>query len=202
MTGADGRLSALWLDTLQRLADRTAHEIRNALNGAAVNLEVVRSRMARGGQGEAVTPYAASAAAELERVTAQTAALVALARSPGARADVASLLSRFTALLASKDARATLALELPSEPGSPPETPAADAARLAIGAALLGAMEREGSVSCRLGTDGVATVYIECEAGGPLSLADEVETAVEAEGITLLPTRNGIAISFPPVRTG
>jgi hypothetical protein len=51
MTGDDEHLSALWLATLQRVTDRVAHEIRNALNGVAVNVEVVRTRAARGGKG-------------------------------------------------------------------------------------------------------------------------------------------------------
>ena len=40
-------VDALWLDTLQRICTRVAHELKGALNGVSVNLEVVRSRSER-----------------------------------------------------------------------------------------------------------------------------------------------------------
>lgn len=201
MTTDTGHISELWLTMLQRLADRTAHEIRNALNGVAVNLEVVRSRSERGADVEALTPFAASAAAELERVTAQTEALVSLARPSSSRLDVGLLLGRMRALLGSAGDSPPLALELPPASGRA-ETTAGDAARAVLAAALLAAVERGGAVRCRVATNAGATVYIECEAGGPLSLADDVGTAVESAGVTTRPTANGITISFPPAVTG
>jgi hypothetical protein len=201
MTAAEEQLSALWRTTLQGLADRTAHDIRNALNGVAVNLEVVRSRSARGSDGSLVAPFAASAAAELERVTAQADALVGLVRSAGERADVGVLLARFGAFLRGPGDPPRLTVDLPSDSGRA-ETAVSDAARVALGTALLRAIDREGTISCRLRTEPAPTVYIECGAGGPLSLADDVAAAVQSAGITLAPTANGIAISFPPAPTG
>jgi len=40
-------VDVLWLDTLQRICTRAAHELKGALNGVSVNLEVVRSRSER-----------------------------------------------------------------------------------------------------------------------------------------------------------
>jgi len=37
-----GSPGALWADALEALANHVAHDFRNALNGVAVNLEVVR----------------------------------------------------------------------------------------------------------------------------------------------------------------
>ena len=71
------------------MADRAAHEIRNPLNGLAVNLEVVRSRAARAGGGgggagggdlASVGRFAESAAGELERAAELVQALLELAR--------------------------------------------------------------------------------------------------------------------------
>ena len=42
-----GATAALWLAALQRTAVRGSHAMKNALNGVAVNLEVVRSRVQR-----------------------------------------------------------------------------------------------------------------------------------------------------------
>ncbi len=64
-----------------RLAARAAHELKNPLNGLALNLEVVRSRSARAGaDGSSIAPYAAAAASELERTIPLVEALLALAR--------------------------------------------------------------------------------------------------------------------------
>jgi signal transduction histidine kinase len=72
---------SLWLGALGRLAGRAAHELKNPLNGLALNLEVVRSRSARAGtQGSALAPYAAAAANELERAIPLVEALLVLAR--------------------------------------------------------------------------------------------------------------------------
>jgi len=72
---------SLWLGALGRLAGRAAHELKNPLNGLALNLEVVRSRSARTGtQGSALAPYAAAAANELERAIPLVEALLVLAR--------------------------------------------------------------------------------------------------------------------------
>jgi signal transduction histidine kinase len=76
-----GAAPSLWLGALGRLAGRAAHELKNPLNGLALNLEVVRSRSARAGtQGAALAPYAAAAASELERAIPLVEALLALAR--------------------------------------------------------------------------------------------------------------------------
>ncbi|HMA02743.1 MAG TPA: histidine kinase dimerization/phospho-acceptor domain-containing protein [Gemmatimonadaceae bacterium] len=76
-----GAAPSLWLGALGRLAGRAAHELKNPLNGLALNLEVVRSRSARAGtDGSALAPYAAAAASELERSIPLVEALLALAR--------------------------------------------------------------------------------------------------------------------------
>jgi nitrogen fixation/metabolism regulation signal transduction histidine kinase len=76
-----GAAPSLWLGALGRLAGRAAHELKNPLNGLALNLEVVRSRSARAGtQGSALAAYADAAASELERAIPLVEALLALAR--------------------------------------------------------------------------------------------------------------------------
>jgi signal transduction histidine kinase len=76
-----GVAPSLWLGALGRLAGRAAHELKNPLNGLALNLEVVRSRSVRSGtDGAALAPYAAAAASELERTVPLVEALLALAR--------------------------------------------------------------------------------------------------------------------------
>jgi K+-sensing histidine kinase KdpD len=86
-------MARLWLEQLQTLADRAAHEIRNPLNGLAVNLEVVRSRGARGTGDKAYKGrFAESASGELERVAELVQALLELARPLAAPVDLWSAL--------------------------------------------------------------------------------------------------------------
>src|SRR5690606_11174072 len=85
MLDQDTKAAEHWLPTLQELAGRTSHEIKNALNGVAVNLEVLRSRLERGaGEGDAVAasvaPFARSASEQLDVLAELTEALLALAR--------------------------------------------------------------------------------------------------------------------------
>ena len=190
-------LSALWLAVLQRLTDHTAHDIRNALNGVAVNLEVVRSRSARGAEGAAIAPFAIAAAAQLDILTGQADALVGLLRPPSGSTDVPGLLGRLVSL-ARGAGKGTIELDVPMNSGGATTGADAMAIRLALAAALLAALKREGHVACRLGTEEAATVYIECDAGGPLKLASDISAAVTEAGISLAPVAHGIAISFPP----
>jgi signal transduction histidine kinase len=84
-----GAAPSLWLGALGRLAGRAAHELKNPLNGLALNLEVVRSRSARAGtQGSALAAYADAAASELERAIPLVEALLALARPLSAPVDL------------------------------------------------------------------------------------------------------------------
>lgn len=86
-----GAAPSLWLGALGRLAGRAAHELKNPLNGLALNLEVVRSRTARAGtDGAALAPYAAAAASELERAIPLVEALLVLARPLSVPVDLRS----------------------------------------------------------------------------------------------------------------
>src|SRR5881397_3033593 len=83
---ATSTIDALWLDTLHRVCARAAHELKGALNGVSVNLEVVRSRAARpDAPASAVSPYANSAVDQFDIVIEMSVALLSLgrqARSP------------------------------------------------------------------------------------------------------------------------
>jgi hypothetical protein len=91
----------LWLGALERLVARSAHELRGPLNGIALNLEVVRSRVARSGTETAsLSPFAESAADELKRATELVEALVALARPARTPVDLSEVLEPLTRLYA------------------------------------------------------------------------------------------------------
>lgn len=98
--GASGSsVSRLWPDALEALVGFVAHDLRNALNAVAVNLEVVRSRSARGADASGIAPFASTAASQFEAASAAVEALVAFARPEPAPADVAAILSRLARLV-------------------------------------------------------------------------------------------------------
>ena len=60
---------------------RAGHEIRNALSGAAVNIEVVRSRLSREAPPKDVTAFAERAAAQIGEASSLSDGLLALVAS-------------------------------------------------------------------------------------------------------------------------
>ena len=123
-TGGGSDPCALWLATQQAIGARVAHEIKNSLNGVAVNLEVVRSRLGRaaatatvtagtapspavgdasGGAGKGTpalpTSFAETASEEFERLSREVEALLALVRPVREPADVALVTVQLARLL-------------------------------------------------------------------------------------------------------
>jgi hypothetical protein len=84
VTDDPARAKADALDTVREIVRRAGHEIRNALNGVAVNVEVVRSRVAQreAGSGMGATAEIASfaerAGAQIGEATALTNGLLSL----------------------------------------------------------------------------------------------------------------------------
>src|SRR4030081_541630 len=88
-------VEGLWLATLQRALGRASHDVRDALNGVSVNLEVVRGRAARpDARADAVAPYADAAAHQLDRLTSLIEAVLALGRAERHPVDVGATLRR------------------------------------------------------------------------------------------------------------
>jgi hypothetical protein len=73
--------SADVLDVVREITRRGGHEIRNALNGVAVNAEVVRSRASKVEGGGDLAPYAERAVLQVGTANVLTEGLVALLSS-------------------------------------------------------------------------------------------------------------------------
>jgi hypothetical protein len=69
------------LEIVREITRRAGHEIRNALSGVAVNVEVVKSRAGRGDGAEALAPFADRAALQVGVASALTDGLLALVSS-------------------------------------------------------------------------------------------------------------------------
>jgi signal transduction histidine kinase len=137
----DGEVERQWLAMLQQLTSGVAHELRNALNGVAVNLEVVRSRAGREGlAASALGSFAGSASDQLEQVIAMTDALMALARAGQEPAVIGRTTDQVAALMRPVLAANGGALDLAVEGEGTTRVPAA-AARLFIAATLQAAVK-------------------------------------------------------------
>lgn len=194
----DDQVAALWAATLERLAERAAHEIRNPLNGALLSLAVVRSRAGRSGADmAALVAFSESAALELERATARIEALLALARGVPSRIDLSTLLSQLQELLAGAATRDGGSLHVEREVGGALEA-AGDGAvvRLLMAAAMDGAVTGYDAVTCTLSErSGSALLTVR---GGPSdALPVRVREAGAARGFGITDVDGGIEILFP-----
>ena len=216
MSGAENRVTSieqattavtrsadeLWLDVLEQVSARTAHELKGVLNGVSVNLEVVRSRSSRPDAGAAsVAPFASSAADQLDAAVGMTEALLDLARSPREPVDVAKTVASFASLLA-PSARAeggSLRVEWPSRELSTAAVRArGNVVRVVIGAALLGALSRKGDIRCRVDVGDETVVSIECaDAEGPLGLSADVLAVAATAGVRVHGEGHNISLTFP-----
>ena len=195
---AGASVEQLWLATLQRLAAGVAHEMRNALNGVAVNLEVVRSRSAREGvPASSLAHYASSASDQLESVIAIAEALAALSRAaqkPLAAARVADqVLALLRPPLVAIGGSARLVVEGEGRSAVAPEVARLVlAASLDAGAAVAG--ERRTELLCVLRP--TSGIEVEITVGAePLPLDESVRRVAADHGIGI-DAGHGVRLSF------
>lgn len=192
----------LWLDALERLCGRAAHELKGALNGVAVNLEVVRSRCERSDTtASAVASYANSASDQLGIVIETTEALLALSRSARTPVDIARITRHVHALVGPAARAQGRRFELSGPLDGLGATEAdADSTRLAIAASALSATEAWSHVVCR-GDAGGAEATVRLESGdaepGSCCVDSAVVEAVGRNGIRIEVDGSIISITFP-----
>ncbi|HUF25462.1 MAG TPA: hypothetical protein VMM18_00675 [Gemmatimonadaceae bacterium] len=196
--GDPADVSGLWLETFRAIADRAAHELRGALNGVALNVEVVRSRAARPAAGlDGIAPFAEAGAEQLGLVVERTEALLALARRPASPLDVRSALGHLVTLLAPGAVSAGGALSL-ADAGADDFTTSADpeTARLVLASLVLAAASARRPVLCRI-TGGDAIIVRVEVAAGPLPIAEAHLRAAAGAGIGVENTTDATIVAFP-----
>jgi signal transduction histidine kinase len=191
---------ALWLDTLHRIVARGAHELRGALNGVSVNLEVVRSRAEKpDAAASAVRTFANAAVSQLDFVIDMTEALLTLSRPAQQPVDIGRLFRSVGSLLvpaARADGRTIEFDGAFDDLGTTSAT--GSAARLIVGATFLAAIDASSHVICRALPNGpLSSVYVRLTEPVTPELAEGVIAAARAEGIQVLAEPSAISISFP-----
>jgi len=173
-----------------------AHDLRNALNAVAVNLEVVRGRSARGAEASAIAPFAATASAQLELALAATEALLGFARAESEPADVGVIVDRLERLLAVKGPRLTA--QPPVIRGAVTSAPA-DLVRAVVARSVLSAIQAGGAAPCEITVgDGIFLRVTGTDDSAP-SLDPELVTLASVWGVRTATRGHSLELSFPPV---
>lgn len=193
-------LDALWLEAFERVASRAAHEVKGALNGVSVNLEVVRTRAARPDTlASTVLRFADSAAQQLDSLIRMNEALLVLARPVREPVDVAGVLSRLAALLGPSTHADGGRLDIEDEASGQEALTSVrgNGVRLALAAVLLEAMERKSVTTCRIARVGEVIVHVTSSAGGEIAMPSAFTDAVVVAGVRLDPLHDGCSLIFP-----
>jgi len=204
--GGETELAAAWLALQRRIAGQSAHEVKNALNGLAVNVEVVRARAARGASADQIASFADSAAAQLEGVVALVEALLALARPARAAAEAGGVAGAFRAL-APLVAASGREVEVVAESTVAQATQLdGELLRLVAAAALVAVAEAvpadaPGAVACRVEPDRDGVVRVQVSGAGPVGLPPDVARLAARAGVTHAPRADGIELTFPAAET-
>jgi hypothetical protein len=193
-------LDELWLQALQQVVGRAAHEVKDSLNGVSLNLEVIRSRASRpngGGDTSTFNVFATAASEQLELLAIRTEAVLFLARPAREPADVAVILGHLSTLLipATKADGGRLAVD--GYQTSAPTSAPAQATRLALAAGLLSLTNNGSSGHCWLESGPEPVVHFSHESAVACSLDRAVASAVAGYNIRVEGLGPDLVVRFP-----
>lgn len=200
MIEAREEVARLWIQALNRIGTLASHELRGAINGVAVSLEVVRSRCLRPATVLAdVAPFAETASDQLADVTNMADALLYLVRPASEREDIGATLRRLTVLLdaAARSRGGGLALEPPDDDGDLRTSAGSEVTRLVVASALLAAVNEGEAASVRLETGANVEVRVRRAGSEPPRVEDAVARAAGEAGIEVRYEAGEVILAFP-----
>jgi hypothetical protein len=199
-------VGALWLHTLQRAIGRASHDVRDALNGVSVNLEVIRSRAVRPDvPASAIAQFGEAAAQQLERLTNLIEAILALSRPERSPADVGLTMRRVTVLCAASSSPADAEVRMIDESsvGSTMTRVRSNVVGLALLAPLLDVIagsdkaNRASEVTCRLAGDDGAVLVVIAATDRHATMPEGVADVVRAAGVRWTEGELDLSLAFP-----
>lgn len=182
-------LERLWLSALNDLVHDGAHDAKNVLNGIALNVEVARTRSAKGAEAERIAPFAASAAEQVERLFPVVEGLLALTRQPHRPLDVVLTVRQQAAVAG------VPAVEVPVPVGEHRTSVIAEAARIVLAGVVHGA--RVADPACAISVLPGPAIQI-ARPGGPPDLPSHVVRLAAAHGVRLEREGDTLVLHFPP----
>lgn len=194
-------LERLWYDTLQDIGNLSAHEIKDVLNGVALNVEVLRSRSEKGtSESRALYQFAAAASDQTEKLVARVEALLDLMR-PASRysapVEIGVILRSLVALLAPAARARGGALELVGLDRAATTTAAPDAVRLALASGLLASTRDGQKATCVLASGDSARVEMTRGMKEPPALRGEVADELARQQIRIDRPDSRLVMIFP-----
>ena len=193
-------VAALWLVTLQEIMDRAAHEVKDSLNGVSLNLEVIRSRVARPDiASKDVVGFAEAASGQFEVLTARVEAMLALARPPraGGATDLAQALKLLSTLLVPAARADGRTLKVDGYEQSVPTAAPVQAVRLALASGMLSLVKGSKSGRCTLHSGPEPVVRFSHESAATCSLDSAVADALAGCNINTRRSDHDLLIEFP-----
>jgi hypothetical protein len=196
-------LDGLWLQSLQEVIGRAAHEVKDSLNGVSLNLEVVRSRTSRVGAGSAdnggLAAFSTAAVEQMELLTLRTEAMLFLARqpNPGTSSDVALVLRHLASLLIPAVKADGGRLVIDGYQRACPTSASAEATRLALARGLLTLTREGGSARCTLEAGSETLVRFSHESALAVSLDPAVASAIAEHSIRTDRSGSDLILAFP-----
>jgi len=189
----------LWLDTLQEVCARAAHEVKGFLNGVSVNLEVVRSRSSRGhAEASSLKGFADSASGQFEHLSDMSEALLALCRAPREPVEVSSTVQQLVTLLEPVARVEGHAMDVSEASGAGAVRARGNIVRLVLARALLAALDRKSDVQCNVVLGDDAVVRINTAGGDPsIQVSSEVRAAASRASIRVEHEDGCISLAFP-----
>jgi signal transduction histidine kinase len=193
------RLESRWLALLQEIAAASSHEVKGALNGVALNLEVVRSRSAVGEHpASALHGFASSSATQLEKVISMVEGLLAIARRPRREHGLGTVLSQIASLLgpAAEVLGGRIVIENAGS-GDPKSSADPLAVRIVIADVLLAELRARSVATCRVTGGGDSAIFI--ERAGPLAgpIPEESTSIASDAGIRVEVKDDRTVLTFP-----
>ncbi|MEO8337407.1 MAG: hypothetical protein ABI664_20690 [bacterium] len=199
-------VSALWLHTLQRAVGRASHDVKDALNGVSVNVEVVRSRAARPEvPATAVSTFAEAAAQQLDRLTNLIEAVLAVSRPEREPADVGLTLRRITTLCSASASSADALVRIIDEGSADSAITSVrgDVVRLTLLATLLDMVvgtdraNRASDVTCSLGGDVENIHVVIATTDRRAVLPDSIADVIRSAGVRWTAGQQDLSLAFP-----
>jgi hypothetical protein len=185
----------LWVETLQALADYIAHDLRNALNGVAVNLEVVRGRSARGAEASAIAPFAATAASQFEVASGATEALLAFARPEPGEPEVAGITHRLARLIGLRSGSRLTVTDRTD--GNARTSAPGDVVRAVVARSVLNALGTSDTIGCETTVGG--DIFLRVTGASPVLPTPDPELVAVAAGygVRFASQGNILEVRFP-----
>jgi signal transduction histidine kinase len=199
-----GPLERRWLVLLQEVVAASAHELKGALNGVALNLEVVRSRSAQEDQaGKSVHRFATSSAEQLELVISMVEGMLGLSRKGRQGEGYVKTLQQLVALLApaARPLGGSITVEIAgSGVAATPADPLA--VRIVLAEVLLAELRARTTATCRVTEADAMVLFIDRSGAVPGPLAEESIAIASVAGIGIQCADDRTVLTFPPVSEG